>query len=124
MLTSGLQPPAGILVVMPGESQIARQFGASVKLKRGESRDRQLFLVRFRPSDTLAPGRVRASGGRIVLGGSGWILAEMAFSPAMSLEKAPGIHSVRGVSVDPRRLEIFRRVIEGAKSTPRVNAAE
>jgi hypothetical protein len=109
---------------MPGESQIAQKFGASVKLKRGESSDRQLFLVRYRPSSAEAPGRVKALGGKIVLGGSGWMLAELAFSPAMSLEKAPGFHSVRGVSIDPRRLEIFRRVVEGAKSAPRVSPAE
>jgi len=98
---------------MSRESQIARQFGANVKLKRGESLDRQLFLVRFDPSNTAAPGRLRALGGTIVFGGSGWMLAELSFSPAMSLEKAPGFHSVKGVSIDPRRLDMFRRAVEG-----------
>ncbi len=105
---------------MSRESQIARQFGASVKLRRGQSSDKQLFLVRYDPLNAAAPGRVRALGGNIVFGGSGWILAELSFSPAMSLERAPGFHSVRGVSIDPRRLEMFRRAVEGANSESRI----
>lgn len=109
---------------MAGDSQIARQYGASVKLTRGASSDRQLFLVRYDSTNAAVPGRVKALGGRAVFGGSGWMLAEMAFSPAMSLEKAPGFHSVRGVSIDPRRLELFRGAVEGAISAKRVDPAE
>lgn len=98
---------------MVRESQIAQQFGASVKLNRGGVTDRQLFLVRYDPSNAAVPGRLRAAGGTVVFGGSGWMLAELAFSPAMSLEKAPGFHSVRGVSIDPRRLDMFRHAVEG-----------
>ncbi|MCP9449000.1 MAG: hypothetical protein NNA21_02925 [Nitrospira sp.] len=103
-------------MMMTRDSYVARHFGASITLKRAESSDRQLFLVRYDPSNQTIPGRVKAMGGKIVLSASGWMLAELPFSPAMSLEKAPGFHFVRGVSIDQRRLELFRRAVEGAKS--------
>ncbi|MCP9438822.1 MAG: hypothetical protein NNA20_02595 [Nitrospira sp.] len=100
---------------MTQDSPIARHFGASVTLKRAESSDRQLFLVKYDLSDQTIPGRVKAMGGKIVLSASGWMLAELPFLLAMSLEKTPGFHFVRGVSIDQRRLELFRRAVEGAK---------
>lgn len=100
---------------MSMESQVARQFGATIRLERGNSTDRQLFIIRFRLPGDPVPGFVRAKGGRIVLGGRAWMLAEIAYSQAMSLQRAPGIISVRGVSIDPKRLELFRRAVEGAR---------
>jgi hypothetical protein len=100
---------------MSSESQVARQFGATVKLERGTSTDRQLFIIRFRLPGDPVPGFVRAKGGKIVLGGRGWVLAEIAYPQAMSLRKSTGVISVRGVSIDPKRLEMFRRAVEGAR---------
>lgn len=109
---------------MSNESPMARRFGASVRLERGQRADRQLFLIRFPAASSQAAGRVKARGGKVVLAGRGWMLAELGFSPAMSLDKEPGIHSVRGVSIDPERLEFFRRAVEGAVSAERRSPAE
>jgi len=89
---------------------MAEQFGARVSFNLRPATPCQLFLMRSHPATAPLAGWVRARGGKVVLQGSGWMLAELGLQDAMEMRKFPGIFFVGGVSVDPKRFELFRRV--------------
>lgn len=88
------------------------RFGADVRIRHHETGDRQLFLVRGASPAVPVAGFVRSQGGRAVLTGGNWVLAEMALSAAQALRRQAGILSVGGVSVDPKRFALFESAIE------------
>jgi hypothetical protein len=96
---------------MERESEMQRRFGATVKVTPPTTSDRQMFLI-LGKSKTFLAGLTTARGGRLLLGGPGWVLAEMSFPQAMSLRAVAGVRMVGGVSINPDRLEFLRKLIE------------
>ena len=83
-------------------------FGADVKLTLPEQR--QLFVVVFASREVGPAAIIRAHGGRIVVDGGAWVVAELGFNVATSLRSAQEVVFVGGVSVDPQRLAAFGKV--------------
>jgi hypothetical protein len=95
---------------MERESEIQRRFGAKISVKSPAIKDRQLFVILGNRPDLLA-GRIAGLGGKLVMGGPNWVLAELEFSRATSLRGTPGVRTVAGVSVDPAQLGKFRDLL-------------
>lgn len=89
---------------------ISKSFGAKVKLSLPESDRRQLFFVKSSSSSVDLPALVRRRGGRVVLQGRAWAMAELGFREATELRKASGIAAVGGVSLDPERFAAFSKL--------------
>jgi hypothetical protein len=92
-----------------------RRFGAKVDVQHSRTPgDRQLFLVIG--SQTLnLNGLVISQDGRPVFGGPGWVLAEMPFPGAMALRGVRGVRMVGGVSINPERVEVLRKLMEQSR---------
>jgi hypothetical protein len=89
---------------------IEESFGAEIKLTLPESNQRQLFLIRSSSPDVDLPALMRPRGGRIVLNGGAWIIAELGFDEATELRKMNGIAFVGGISLDPQRFAAFSKL--------------
>jgi hypothetical protein len=96
---------------MERQSEMQRRFGATIKVAPPATSDRQMFLI-LGKSKALLAGLVAGRGGKLLLGGPGWVLAEMSFLQAMSLRGVAGVRMVGGVSVNPDRLEFVRKLME------------
>ena len=83
-------------------------FGADVKLTLPEQR--QLLVVVFASREVGPAAIIRAHGGRIVIDGGAWVVAELDFNVATSLRSAREVVFVGGVSVDPQRLAAFGKL--------------
>jgi hypothetical protein len=90
------------------------RFGADVRVRHEETTDRQLFLVRGVSADVPLTGLIRSRGGKVVLQGSRWVLAELSLLEAQGLRRQSGVFSVGGVSVDPKRFALFRQALEAS----------
>lgn len=98
----------------PMQSEIARRFGATIKLEdlKTPSKNRQMFLVRGGADAQTFAGLVARQGGKVVLAGKGFLLAEMGYNEAMALRSQHGVRSVNGVSIDPARFESFMALLK------------
>ena len=95
---------------MERASETARRFGAKIDIKSASKTDRQLFFILGTGPGVLA-GRITGVEGKVVLGGTNWVLAEMSFPQAMSMRRIPGVRAVAGVAMDPERLEKLRQAM-------------
>ena len=89
---------------------IEKSFGAEVKVTLPDPEQRQLFMVVFSSLEVGPAAVVRAHGGRIVLDGGAWIIAELAFNVATSLRNSTDIVFLGGISLDPERFATFSRL--------------
>jgi len=89
---------------------IEKSFGAEVKVTLPHSEQRQLFLVIFTSQEVGPAGIIRAHGGRIVLDGGAWMIAELAFNVATSLRQAGEVVFLGGISLDPQRFATFSKL--------------
>lgn len=85
-------------------------FGADVKLTLPHPEQRQLFVVVFASREVGPAAIIRAHGGRIILDGGAWMIAELGFNVATSLRSAGEVVFVGGVSVDPQRFAAFGKL--------------
>lgn len=95
-------------------SSMHDRFGADVRVSFHNTGDRQLFLVRGASAAVPMEGIVRSHGGRTVIKGATWLLAELPMAQAQVLRRKAGILSVGGVSVDPERFAQFQRAAQGS----------
>ena len=100
---------------MAHDSAMQEKFGAKVDVTPVPQSERQVFFITGSFAAHLT-GLVRAHGGRPIIGGAHWLLAELAFSRAMALRGERGVRMVGGVSIDPVRLEALRRMAGPASS--------
>jgi hypothetical protein len=96
------------------ESEMARRFGAVVNLEEPKTpgTNRQMFMVRGGVETQALAAMVARQGGKVVLAGKGFLLAEMGYNQAMALRSADGVRSVNGVSIDPARFESFMALLK------------
>jgi len=95
---------------MVRDSEMQRRFGAKISVTPQSSSDRQIFLFVGQSGRFLA-GLITAQGGKHLLAGPGWVLAELGFSQAISLCGAFGVRMVGGVSIDPETVESLHHVV-------------
>jgi len=98
---------------MERASDIQRRFGAKIDVKLPPKTDRQLFVILGAGPKMLA-GRIAGVEGRLVLGGTNWVRAEMSFPQAMAMRGIPGVRGVAGVSMDPERLAKLRQAMKAS----------
>ena len=96
---------------MNQESEMQRRFGAKVMATQlAAAAEIQLFLIRVnegvRVSSLLA-----GLGGKTVMVGPNWIVAEMGFSQAMALRATRGVLIAGGVSMDSERISQLRKML-------------
>ena len=85
-------------------------YGAEVELTLPHPEQRQLFVVVFTSREVGPAAIIRAHGGRIVIDGGAWVIAELGFNVATSLRSAGEVVFVGGVSVDPQRFAAFGKL--------------
>ena len=89
---------------------IQESFGAEVNVTLPHPEQRQLFLVIFSSLEVGPAAMIRAHGGRIVLDGGAWLIAELAFNVATKLRSASEVVFIGGISLDPERFAAFSRL--------------
>ncbi len=87
-----------------------RRFGAKVMATQSAAAGIQLFLIRVNEGVRLA-SLLAALGGKTVMAGPNWVLAEMAFSQAMALRATRGVIIAGGVSMDSERISQLRKML-------------
>ena len=95
---------------MNQESEMQRRFGAKVTATQPAAGGIQLFLIRVNEGVRLA-SLLAALGGKTVMAGPNWIVAEMAFSQAMALRATRGVLIAGGVSMDSERISQLRKML-------------
>ena len=92
------------------ETDIADRFGATVNVQATASDQRQFFLVISASSGINLTVLAPSHGGRVVLNGRNWIVAELGFNDATALSRSPGVALVGGVSIDSQKLAAFGKL--------------
>ena len=87
-----------------------RRFGAKVIATQPAAAGIQLFLIRGTGGVRLA-SLLAALGGKTVMAGPNWVVAEMAFSQAMALRATRGVLIAGGVSMDSERISQLRKML-------------
>ena len=88
-----------------------RRFGAKVMATQlAAAAEIQLFLIRVNEGVRLA-SLLAALGGKTVMTGPNWVVAEMAFSQAMALRGTRGVLIAGGVSMDSERISQLRKML-------------
>ena len=96
---------------MNQESEMQRRFGAKVMATQlAAAAEIQLFLIRVNEGVRLA-SLLAALGGKTVMTGPNWVVAEMAFSQAMALRGTRGVLIAGGVSMDSERISQLRKML-------------
>jgi hypothetical protein len=93
------------------ERRIDTAYGAEIQVALPGSDQRQLFFVGSSSSGADLSALVRPRGGRVVLEGETWAIAELSFDEAMALRKIEGVTFVGGVSLDPERFAAFGKPV-------------
>jgi hypothetical protein len=90
---------------------IDKAFGAEIKVALPESNRRQLFFVGSSSFGVDLSALVRPRGGRVVLEGETWAIAELGLNEAMALQKTEDVAFVGGISLDPQRFAAFGKLV-------------
>ena len=94
---------------MAHDLTMQQKFSAKVDVTPAPQSERQVFFITGSSAAHLA-GLVTAHGGRPIIGGPHWVLAELTFSRAMALRGVRGVRMVGGVSIDRERIEALWRM--------------
>lgn len=92
-------------------ARIAYKFGAEIKFTLPESDDRQLALVKSSSPELRLSALTRSRGGRVVLEGRDWVVAELSLHDALEMRRLQGVAFVGGVSLDAGRFARFGELI-------------
>ncbi len=87
---------------------IADRFGAVVDVSMSSANQSQAFLIKAVTAEVSLDRVVREKGGRIVLAGRLWVIAELPLHAGMALKTLPGIAFVGGVTLDSEQFAKVR----------------
>ncbi len=87
-----------------------RRFGAKVMATQSAAAGTQLFLIRVNEGVRLA-SLLAGLGGKTLMAGPNWVVAEMVFSQAMALRGTRGVFMAGGVSMDSERISQLRKML-------------
>lgn len=96
-------------------NNIARSFGAEVNIALPDANQAHLFLIKSSQPLTYPTRLVQARGGKVLIQGSVWIIAQLSYGLGMGLKQEPGITFVGSVFLEPEKFLAFQRLYANAQ---------
>ncbi|MGB2924481.1 MAG: hypothetical protein WBB82_04215 [Limnothrix sp.] len=91
-------------------NNILNSFGAEVNIALPNADQDHLFLIKSSQPLSYPTRLVQASGGKVLVQGVTWIIAQTTYGFGMGLKQEPGITFVGSVFLEPEKFLAFQRL--------------